>query len=361
MQYRKLGHSGLLVSKFVLGTVPFGGKAGFEKTGNVNASEARRFIDIALDHGVNMIDTADLYSMGGAEEVVGEALGDKRDKVILASKARSPLGDGPNESGASRYHLVKACEASLRRLKTDHIDLYQIHNWDGVTSVEETLRALEDLVKSGKIRYFGTFNYTAWQMMKTLGCASEQQLLKPVSQQIYYAPESREAEFELLPMAIDQQIGTLIWGPLGEGLLTGAVSRHGKAPESTRQGSGWPEPYVHDMEHAYNVIEVLEQVGKEINASIAQVCLAWLAERPGVSALIVGNRSETHLRENLNAFELTLSNEQRQRIERVTRPAPRYPYWHRFTSGMDRIDPAEQPFLDEYRQTLDERKDQAQK
>ncbi len=182
MQYRKLGHLGLLVSQFVLGTVPFGGKAGLEKTGNVNASEARRFID-----------TADLYAMGGVEGLVGEALGDNRDKVILASKAHSPLGEGPNESGASRYHLINACEANLRRLKTNHIDLYQIHNWDGVTSFEETLRALEDLVKSGKIRYFGTSNYTAWQMMKTLCCASERHLLKPVSQQIYYTPESREA------------------------------------------------------------------------------------------------------------------------------------------------------------------------
>ncbi|XXN66071.1 aldo/keto reductase (plasmid) [Enterobacter ludwigii] len=361
MQYRKLGHSGLLVSKCVLGTVPFAGKAGFEKTGNVNAAEARRFIDIALDHGVNMIDTADLYSMGGAEEVVGEALREKRDQIILASKARSPLGDDPNASGASRFHLINACEASLKRLNTDHIDLYQIHNWDGVTSVDETLRALEDLVKSGKIRYFGTSNYTAWQMMKTLGRAEAQQLFKPVSQQIYYTPESREAEYELLPMALDQDIGTLVWGPLGEGLLTGAVGRNKKAPASTRQGSGWPEPYVHDMEHAYKVIEVLEEVGAELNASIPQICLAWLADRPGITSLIVGNRTEAHLRENLNAFELQLSDEQRQRIEQVTRPAPNYPYWHRFTSGMDRIDPAEQPFLNEYQQTLDSRKDQAMK
>ena len=361
MHYRKLGHSGLQVSRFVLGTVPFGGKAGFEKAGNVNAAEARRFIDIALDHGVNMIDTADLYSMGGAEEVVGEALGDKRDRLIIASKARSPLGDGPNQSGASRYHLIRACEASLRRLRTDHIDLYQIHNWDGITPVEETLRALEDLVKSGKIRYFGTSNYTAWQMMKTLGSAEVNQLMKPISQQIYYTPESREAEYELLPMALDQDIGTLVWGPMGEGLLTGAVNRHSKAPATTRQGSGWPEPYVHDMDRAYDIIDVLAGVGAELNASISQVCLAWLATRPAITSLIVGNRTEAHLRENLAAFDLQLSEAQRQRIEKVTRPAPQYPYWHRFTSGMDRLDPAEQVFLDEYRQTLDERQDQARK
>ncbi len=357
MQYRKLGHSGLMVSEIALGTLTFAGKAGFEKTGNVGVAQARRFIDIALDRGVNIIDTADLYSAGGAEEVVGEALGENRNRVVLATKARSPMGDGPNDSGASRFHLIKACEDSLRRLKTDHIDLYQIHNWDGITPPEETLRALEELVKSGKIRYFGTSNYTAWQMMKTLGTAEVNKLIRPISQQIYYTPESREAEFELLPMALDQDIGTLIWGPMGEGLLTGTVRRGVKTPETSRQGNGWPEPYVHDMEHAYDVIDVLAEVGKELNASVAQVCLAWLSSRPGITSLIVGNRTEEHLRENLDAVELSLSDEQRQRIEQATRPAPRYPYWHRFTSGMDRLDPAEKPFLNEYQQTLDARKD----
>jgi aryl-alcohol dehydrogenase-like predicted oxidoreductase len=361
MKYRKLGHSGLMISELTLGTVPFGGKAGFEKTGNVDAKQARRFLDIALEHGVNAVDTADLYSHGGAEEVLSDALAVHRDKLILTSKARSPMSDDPNDSGASRFHLIKSCENSLRRLKTDHIDLYQIHNWDGVTSPEETLRALEDLVKSGKIRYFGTSNYTAWQMMKTLGCAEVNQLMKPVSQQIYYTPESREAEYELLPMAIDQNIGTLIWGPMGEGLLTGTVRRGQKTPPTSRQGNGWPEPYVHDMEHAWDVIDVLSAVAEEANATTAQVCLAWLLTRPGISSLIIGSRTEAHLQEDLAAASLTLSPAQLARIEQATRPAPQYPYWHRFTSGMDRIDPAEQPFLDEYRQTLDNRTDLDQK
>ncbi|MGP4132284.1 aldo/keto reductase [Pantoea tagorei] len=357
MEYRKLGHSGLLVSQITLGTLTFAGKAGFEKTGNVSVSQAKRFIDIAYDCGVNTIDTADLYSAGGAEEVLGEALGPDRDRFILATKARSPLGKGPNESGASRYHLIKACEDSLRRLRTDHIDLYQIHNWDGVTPVEETLRALESLVESGKIRYFGTSNYTAWQMMKTLGTADVNKLMRPVSQQIYYTPESREAEFELLPMSLDQDIGTLVWGPLGEGLLTGTVRRNVKTPETSRQGNGWPEPYVHDMSHAYDVIDVLTEVGEEINASTAQVCLAWLSSRPGITSLIVGNRTEEHLRENLASVDLSLSEAQRERIEKATRPAPQYPYWHRFTSGMDRLDPSEKVFLNEYGQTIEARKD----
>lgn len=357
MKYRQLGRSGLLVSELTLGTLTFCGKSGFEKTGNVDVRQARRFLDIALEQGVNTVDTADLYSLGGAEEVVGEALEGQRDRVILATKARSPLSEDPNNSGASRFHLIKACENSLRRLKTDHIDLYQIHNWDGITPVEETLRALEELIQSGKIRYFGTSNYTAWQMMKTLGSAERNHLNSPVSQQIYYTPESREAEFELLPMALDQNIGTLIWGPMGEGLLTGTVQRHQKTPDSSRQGNGWPEPYVHDMEHAWNVIDVLGEVAQELNASTAQVCLAWLLTRSGISSLIIGNRTEEHLRENLAAAELTLSEAQRKRIEQVTRPAPRYPYWHRFTSGMDRLDPSEKVFLDEYKETLDNRKD----
>lgn len=357
MKYRKLGHSGLLVSELALGSVPFAGEAGFEKTGNVDARQARRFIDIALEQGVNTVDTADLYSHGGAEEVIGEALGANRQRIILTSKARSPMSDDPNDSGATRYHLIKSCENSLRRLKTDHIDLYQIHNWDGITSVEETLRALEELVKSGKVRYVGTSNYTAWQMMKTLGAAELHQLIKPVSQQIYYTPESREAEFELLPMALDQNIGTLIWGPLGEGLLTGTVRRNVKTPPTSRQGNDWPEPYVHSMEHAYDVIDVLSEVAEEANATTAQVCLAWLLTRPGITSLLIGSRTEEQLQENLGAANLTLSETQRKRIEQVTRPAPRYPYWHRFTSGMDRLDPAEKVFLDEYQQTLDERKD----
>ena len=357
MKYRQLGHSGLFVSELTLGTLTFSGSDGFEKTGNVDAKTARRFMDIAFEQGVNTVDTADLYSKGGAESVVGEALGRDRQRIILATKARSPMSDDPNDSGATRYHLIKSCENSLRRLKTDHIDLYQIHNWDGVTPVEETLYALESLVQSGKIRYFGTSNYTGWQMMKTLGKAELLGVHKPVSQQINYTPESREAEFELLPLALDQNIGTLIWGPMGEGLLTGTVRRGKKTPESSRQGNGWPEPYVHDMEHAYNVIDVLAEVGEKHDASPARVCLAWLNSRPGISSLIVGARNEAQLKDSLASAELALTEEELQQIERVTRPAPRYPYWHRFTSGMDRIDPAEQPFLDEYRETVEHRKD----
>ena len=352
MQYRQLGHSGLLVSEIILGTVPFGGRAEFEKCGAVDVPLAKRMFDMAFDAGVNMVDTADLYSHGLAEEVVGKALGDKRNDILLATKGRSPMDDNPNNSGSSRYHLIRACEASLKRLGTDHIDLYQLHNWDGMTPIEETLEALRLLVGSGKIRYFGTSNFTAWQMMKTLGKAELHGMLKPISQQIYYTPESREAEYELLPLALDQQVGTLVWGPMGEGLLTGTTRRGHKPPANTRQGSGWPEPYVHDQERALDIIETLAAVGDEHGVSVARTCLAWLKDRPGITSLIIGARTEAHLRDNLAATELKLTDEQSARIEAVTRRQPLYPYWHRFTAGIDRFDPAEQPFLAEHQKTL---------
>ncbi|WP_311970786.1 aldo/keto reductase [Pseudomonas baltica] len=357
MQYRQLGHSGLMVSQIILGTVPFGGRAEFAKCGAVDVSTAKRMFDIAFDAGVNMVDTADLYSHGLAEEVVGQALGEKRQDVLLASKGRSPVDDNPNNSGSSRYHLIRACEASLKRLRTDHLDLYQLHNWDGVTPIEETLEALTHLVNSGKIRYFGTSNFTAWQMMKTLGKAELNGLLKPITQQIYYTPESREAEYELLPLALDQSVGTLVWGPMGEGLLTGSTRRGHKPPANTRQGSDWPEPYVHDQERALDIIETLASVGEEHGVSVARVCLAWLKDRPGITSLIVGARTEEHLRDNLAAVDLQLTEAQTSRIESVTRRQPLYPYWHRFTAGIDRFDKAEQPFLAEHRKTIEARTD----
>ena len=352
MKYRALGNTGILVSELIIGTVPFGGRGAFEKTGSVDVGQATRLFDLAFDAGVNMVDTADLYSQGLAEEIVGKALGERRHSIILASKARSPMGENRNDSGASRYHLIRACEASLKRLGTDHIDLYQIHNWDGITPVEETLAALDHLVQSGKIRYFGTSNYTAWQMMKTLGSAQLNGWQKPVSQQIYYTPQAREAEYELLPMAMDQNVATLVWGPLGEGLLTGKVRRGQETPANTRQGSGWPEPYVHDRERAYDIIEALIAVGERNGCSPARVCLAWLKDRPGITSVITAGRSEEQLKDNLQAADLVLSIEDLAQLEAATRIAPQYPYWHRIAAEMDRIDPVEAPFIAMYKDTM---------
>lgn len=352
MEYRNLGSSGLKVSKYIFGSLTFSGAHGFDKIGEVDVKNAQRMFDKCFDAGVNVIDTADLYSLGGAEEVVGKALGDKRNDVLIASKVRSPMGNGPNEGGASRHHVIEGCEASLRRLGTDHLDLYQIHNWDGHTPIEETLAALDHLVTSGKVRYVGTSNFAGWQMTKSLYTADLLKLTRPVSQQIYYTPESREAEYELIPMGIDQDIGTLIWSPLGEGLLSGKVRRGREIPESMRQGTDWPEPYVHDWQRAYDIIELLVEVGQAHGVSAAQVALAWLSERPGVTSLVIGARNQEQLDDNLASLDLELTDDQRERIEQATRPVPLYPFWHRAIQATDRVDPAEAELIQACQKTM---------
>ena len=229
MEYRQLGQSGLRVSVLTMGTMTFGGRGGFAQVGNTDVVGARRQVDMCLDAGVNLIDTADVYSGGLSEEILGEVLTGRRDRVLVATKVRMPMGDGPNDAGLSRQHVISGCEASLRRLGTDHIDLYQVHEWDGQTPLEETLEALDLLVQQGKVRYVGASNYAAWQLMKALGVAERAGLPRFVSQQIYYSLQSREAEYELIPAAVDQGIGVLVWTPLAGGLLTGKY-RRGQQP-----------------------------------------------------------------------------------------------------------------------------------
>src|SRR5215467_1662431 len=230
MEFRQLGRSGLRVSTLTMGTMTFGGRGAFASVGNTDVLGARRQIDQCLDAGVNLIDTADIYSFGESEEILGEALEGRRDRVLIATKARMMMGEGPNDSGLSRHHLIKACEASLRRLRTDHIDLYQVHEWDGQTPLEETLRALDDLVRSGKVRYVGASNYTSWQLMKAVGIAGRLDLAPLVSHQVYYSLQAREAEYELIPLAVDQGLGLLVWSPLAGGLLSGKYRRGEQAP-----------------------------------------------------------------------------------------------------------------------------------
>ncbi|TPW29303.1 aldo/keto reductase [Pararhizobium mangrovi] len=355
MEYRPLGRSGLMVSRLVLGTLTFGGKAGFEKLGNTGPDEARRMIDTAREAGVNMIDTADLYSMGGAEEVVGEALSSARggwpEDMLIASKARFPMGDGPNAGGASRYHLLREVERSLKRLGRDHIDLYYMHQWDGVTPIEETMAAIDTMIEHGKIRYAGLSNYNGWQTMKALS-AAERTRHRPVAQQVYYTPEAREAEYELLPVGLDQGLGTMIWSPLGEGLLSGTLRRGQKLEGEHRQNNGWPEPWVRDRERLYDIIDCLVEVGEAHGVSAARVCLAWLLTRPGVTGLVIGARNEEHLTDNLAAVDLTLSEEEIARIEKLGRPMPIYPYWHRAMNGTDRPEPADEAFMQGHRETM---------
>ena len=341
MQYRQLGASGLRVSVLTMGTMTFWGAGGFASVGSTDLDGARRQIDRCLDAGVNLVDTADVYSDGLSEEIVGQVLEGRRDGVLLATKARMPMGDGPNDAGLSRHHLVGSCEASLRRLRTDRIDLYQVHEWDGQTLLEETLQALDDLVRAGKVRYVGCSNYAAWQLMKALGVAERRGLTRFVSQQIHYTLQAREAEYELLPISVDQGLGVLVWSPLAGGLLSGKYRRGQPAPAGSRLLSGWDEPPVRDQEKLYDVVEVVVEVAKDRGVSPAQVALAWLLDRPAVASVIVGARTEEQLADNLGAADLSLSQEERTRLEEVSRPPLLYPYWHQAKTAADRLGPAD--------------------
>ena len=348
MDYRQLGHSGLRVSALTLGTMTFGGRDRFAMVGSTDVAGATRQIDLCLDHGVNFIDTANVYSGGLSEEILGEAIKGRRDRVLLATKARMPMGDGPNDAGLSRHHLIAQCEASLRRMGIDHIDLYQVHEWDGETPMEETLEALDTLVRSGKVRYVGASNYAGWQLMKALGVSARHGYQRFVTQQIYYSLQARDAEYELVPLAVDQDVGILVWSPLAGGLLSGKFRRGQEGPAGTRALSDWGEPPVRDPDQLYDTVEVLVEIGEGHGVSAAQVALAWLLGRPGVVSLIVGARTEEQLADNLAAVELKLSDEERARLEEVSRPPLIYPHWHQARTASDRLGEGDRALLDPY-------------
>ena len=348
MDYRQLGASGLRVSALTLGTMTFGGRDKFASVGDTDVAGASRQIDMCLDRGVNFIDTANVYSAGLSEEIVGKAINGRRDKVLLATKARMGMGSGANDAGLSRHHLIAECEASLRRLKTDHIDLYQVHEWDGQTPLEETLEALDTLVKAGKVRYVGASNYAGWQLMKALGVSDRHGYQRFVTQQIYYSLQSRDAEYELVPLAVDQGVGILVWSPLAGGLLSGKFRRGQEGPEGSRALSDWGEPPVRDREQLYDTIEVLVEIAEGHGVSAAQVALAWLLGRPGVVSLIVGARTDEQLADNLAAAELQLSDGERARREEVSRPPLIYPHWHQAKTASDRLGPADLALLEPY-------------
>jgi aryl-alcohol dehydrogenase-like predicted oxidoreductase len=348
MEYRQLGTSGLRVSALTLGTMTFGGLGNFAKVGDTDLTGAKRQIDMCLDAGVNVIDTADVYSTGGSEEIVGQALEGKRDDVLLATKVRMTMGDGPNDEGLSRHHVISGCEASLRRLRTDHIDLYHVHEWDGLTPLEETLGALQYLVDTDKVRYVGVSNYAAWQLMKTLGIAERDHLPRFVSQQIYYSLQERSAEYELLPLATDQGLGTLVWSPLAGGLLSGKHRRGQDGPKGTRQLAGWDEPPVYDEDKLYDTIDVLVEVADGHGVSAAQVALAWLLGRPTISSVVIGARTNEQLADNLKAADLRLSADELAKLEEVSRPPLLYPYWHQRKTASARLSAADLTLLAPY-------------
>ena len=345
MEYRALGRSGLRVSVLTMGTMTFGGTGAFADVGSTDTEEAERQVDMCLDAGVNLIDTADVYSSGLAEEILGQVLRGRRDQVLLATKVRMGMGRGPNDSGLSRHHIISGCEASLRRLGTDHIDLYQVHEWDGQTPLEETLHALDDLVRSGKVRYVGASNYTSWQLMKAVGIAGRLDLAPLVSHQIYYSLQAREAEYELIPLAVDQGLGVLVWSPLAGGLLSGKYRRNHQAPVGSRHLSDWGEPPVYDPEGLYDLVEILIGIAEQHEVSAAQVALAWTLGRPGVTSLVVGARTGDQLADNLEAASLRLTDEERARLDAASAPPLIYPYWHQAKTACDRLSPADLTLL----------------
>jgi aryl-alcohol dehydrogenase-like predicted oxidoreductase len=341
MEYRQLGNSGLKVSVLAMGTMTFGGKGNFAKVGNLQLNEVRKLIDIVADAGVNLIDTANVYSGGGSEELIGEAMGPKRKPgMLIATKARFGMGEGPNDRGLSRWHLIRECEASLKRLRTDVIDLYQVHQWDGFTPLEETMEALDSLVRSGKVRYIGCSNYSGWHVMKAMEVARRDGRIPFVSEQIHYTLQAREAEYELIPVAIDQKLGVLVWSPLAGGLLSGKHRRN-KQAEGSRQMAGWKEPPVRDEEALWGIVDELVAIAEAHKASAAQIALAWLLQRPAVTSLIIGGRTEAQFRDNLACVNVKLSADERARLDKASLPPLIYPYWHQSWTASDRFGPAD--------------------
>lgn len=338
MDYRLLGRSGLKVSSLSIGTATFGGDGLW---GSTDVADAQKQIDLCLDHGVNLVDTANVYGDSKSETIIGEALTDgRRDRVLLATKVRFPRGSGPNDRGLSRWHIIRECENSLQRLKTDHIDLYQVHEWDGETPLGETIEALDTLVKQGKVRYVGCSNYSGWHLMKALGVADAAHYQRFVSQQIHYTLHSREAEYELVPLGLDQGVGILVWSPLAGGWLSGKYTRNTR-PESGRQQTGFKEPPIYDWDHLWDIVDVVNEVAKAHGVSGAQVSLAWLLQRPLVASVIIGGRNFSQFEDNLKAVDLKLGADEIARLDKVSQPPLIYPYWHQSFTATDRLSPAD--------------------
>jgi aryl-alcohol dehydrogenase-like predicted oxidoreductase len=329
MEYRRLGASGFKVPALSFGTGTFGGKGEFfEAWGATDVAEARRLVDLCLDAGVSLFDTADIYSRGAAEEILGQALEGRRNQAIISTKATFRMGDDPNNVGSSRHHLIDACEASLRRLKTDHIDIWQLHGFDALTPVEEVLSTLDTLVRAGKVRYVGVSNFSGWQVMKSLAEADKHGWPRYVANQTYYSLLSRDYEWELMPLGLDQGLGAIVWSPLGWGRLTGKLRRGQPLPAVSRlHKTSEMGPPIAD-EHLFKVVDALDEIAAEIGKTIPQIALNWLLQRPTVSSVIIGARNEAQLRDNLGAVGWNLTPDQVARLDAASEVAPAYPYWH---------------------------------
>ena len=327
MEYRRLGKSGLNVPVLSFGTATFGGGGEFFKAwGSTDVTQAKRLIDICMESGINFFDTANGYSQGAAEEILGEAIKGKRSEMILSTKSTLPQGTGSNDFGSSRIHIIQQCEASLRRLKTDYIDVYHMHQMDSHTPIEETLMTLDTLVRSGKIRYIACSNFSAWHLMKSLSISEKMGLTKYVAHQLYYSLIGRDVEWECIPLGIDQGVGSMIWSPLAGGALSGKITRNQKAPKESRLGQ---IKFVHyDDQTLFSVIDILEKIAKERQKTIPQVALNWLLRKPSVANIVVGARNEEQLRQNLGAIGWKLTDEDVLRLDQASQPTVPYPYWH---------------------------------
>lgn len=330
MEYRRLGHSGLKVPALSFGAGTFGGTGPlFGAWGNTDAQEARRLIDICLEAGLNLFDTADVYSNGASEQVLGEAIKGRRDKLLISTKTTLPMGDGPNDAGSSRSRLIKATEDALRRLGTDYIDLLQLHAFDAGTPVEEVLSTLDALVPAGKLRHVGVSNFSGWQLMKSLAAADRHGWPRYVAHQVYYSLVGRDYEWELMPLGLDQGVGSLVWSPLGWGRLTGKIRRGQPLPAGSRlHETAEFGPPVED-EQLYGIVDVLDAIAQETGKSVPQVAINWLLQRPTVSSIIIGARNEQQLRDNLGAVGWNLTSEQVARLDAAsvrTAPYPYFPY-----------------------------------
>jgi aryl-alcohol dehydrogenase-like predicted oxidoreductase len=331
MEYRQLGGSGLKVPVLTLGTGTFGGKGElFSAWGNSGVAEATRLVDISLEAGLTMFDSADGYSAGMAEEILGKAIAGRRDKVLISTKATFRRGDGPNDVGSSRFHLIRAVEAALKRLGTDYIDLFQLHAFDAATPIEETVSALDDLVRTGKIRYLGCSNFSGWHLMKSLAIADKYGYSRYVAHQAYYSLVGRHYEWELMPLALDQKVGAVVWSPLGWARLTGKIRRGQPLPPVSRLQSKLNAdigPQIAD-EYLYTVVDAIDKIAGETGKSVPQIALNWLLQRPTVSTLVIGARTEEQLRANLGALGWKLSAEQVARLDAASDTPLVYPYWH---------------------------------
>jgi aryl-alcohol dehydrogenase-like predicted oxidoreductase len=334
MEYRQLGGSGLIVPILTLGTGTFGGGGDFFKHwGAVGVPEATRLVDVSLDAGLTMFDSADVYSNGLAEEILGKAIAGRRARVLISTKASFRHGDGPNDVGSSRFHLIRAVDASLRRLGTDYIDIFQLHGFDALTPMEETIGTLDDLVHAGKIRYIGASNFSGWHLMKSLAVSEKYGLTRYVAHQAYYSLVGREYEWDLMPLALDQRVGAVVWSPLGWARLTGKIRRGQPRPEVSRlhdKTNVEAGPQVSD-DYLYAVVDALDAVAADTGKTVPQIALNWLLQRPTVSTLVIGARNEDQLRQNLGAVGWNLTSGQIAKLDAASAVTPIYPYWHQRT------------------------------